>query len=120
MFSKLHTDQAAVPLMELEEPVDTSHPASRKTPLALVAKQGRRKQTPRSGSARSCPLSCRTIVTVLNFNGDMRLQVFIIALLSGLLLWGAWFYVTRAAYREAHEFGVIPNLHIKEKIGLTR
>lgn len=79
-----------------------------------------REQTPSNGSAHSSPWPRPTIVTVLNFNGDMRLQVFIIALLSGLLLWGAWFYVTRAAYREAHEFGVIPNLHIKEKIGLTR
>jgi hypothetical protein len=48
---------------------------------------------------------------------QMRLQVYIIATLSCLLFWGGVYHVSRDVYRAAHTAGVIPNLHIKYKIG---
>lgn len=47
----------------------------------------------------------------------MRVQVYIIATLSCLLFWGGVYHVSRDMYRAAHTAGVIPNLHIKYKIG---
>ncbi|WP_349437946.1 hypothetical protein [Pararhizobium sp. A13] len=49
----------------------------------------------------------------------MRMQIFTIAILIGLLAWGGLFFVTRGVYREAQQSGVIPNLHLKDKLGIT-
>jgi hypothetical protein len=46
----------------------------------------------------------------------MRVQVYIIMVLLGVLLWGLAFFGTRDAYRAAHTAGVIPNLKIKERL----
>jgi hypothetical protein len=46
----------------------------------------------------------------------MKVQLHIIMLLTGLLLWGLAFHCTRDAYRAAHTAGIIPNLHIKERL----
>ena len=46
----------------------------------------------------------------------MNVQLHIILLLSGLLLWGLAFYGTRHVYQAAHTTGMIPNLHIKQRI----
>lgn len=46
----------------------------------------------------------------------MRLQVHLILLLSGMLLWGAAYQGTREVYKAAHTAGVIPNLHIKARL----
>ena len=43
----------------------------------------------------------------------MKVQLHIILLLSGMLLWALAFQGTRGVYQAAHSAGVIPNLHIK-------
>jgi hypothetical protein len=46
----------------------------------------------------------------------MRVQIYIIVILLSFMAWIMSFDGARKAYREAHEAGVIPNMHIKHKI----
>ncbi len=46
----------------------------------------------------------------------MAIRVQIIVLLTGLLMWSGIFLATRDVYRTAHSSGLIPNLHIKERL----
>lgn len=46
----------------------------------------------------------------------MRVQIYIIVILLSSMAWILSFDGARKAYREAHEAGVIPNLHIKHTI----
>jgi len=43
----------------------------------------------------------------------MKVQIFIIALLLGMLSWLVAFDSSRDLYRMAHSAGFFPNLHIK-------
>lgn len=44
----------------------------------------------------------------------MKLQIVSIAILTGLLLWGFF----RNSYRTLQDHGVMPNLHVRERVGL--
>ncbi|MBB4145963.1 hypothetical protein [Rhizobium rhizoryzae] len=46
----------------------------------------------------------------------MAIRVQIIVLLTGFLMWCGIFLVTRDVYRTGHAYGIIPNLHIKERL----
>jgi hypothetical protein len=46
----------------------------------------------------------------------MKVQVYLILLLSSVLMWAAAFQGTREVYKAAHTAGVIPNLHIKARL----
>lgn len=46
----------------------------------------------------------------------MRVQVYIIAVLLGLILWVASFDMTQTAYRDAQKFGAIPNFNIRSRV----
>ena len=46
----------------------------------------------------------------------MRAQIHIIAVLTSLLLWVTSLHAAQMVYREAHQAGVIPNLHLKHHI----
>lgn len=48
--------------------------------------------------------------------GEMRIQLYIIAVLSSLLLWGASYHAAEASYHAAQRVGVLPNLHIKHHV----
>jgi hypothetical protein len=46
----------------------------------------------------------------------MRVQILIICLLAGLLGWGIFFGMARNGYQFGQGIGVVPNLHIKERV----
>lgn len=46
----------------------------------------------------------------------MRAQVYMIALLVSLLIWSTSFLAVRESYRFAHSSGLIPNLHLYERL----
>jgi len=46
----------------------------------------------------------------------MRVQIIIIAVLLGVLCWAMAFDSSRDLYRLGHSAGVIPNLHIKDRL----
>ncbi|MDQ0323985.1 hypothetical protein QO002_006192 [Pararhizobium capsulatum DSM 1112] len=48
----------------------------------------------------------------------MRVRILITALLIAGAMWVGSFFVTRHAYRGAQDIGVMPNLHIKERLGI--
>lgn len=48
----------------------------------------------------------------------MRVQIVSIAILISLMLWAASFFFLRSSYHEGQARGIMPNLHIKESIGL--
>lgn len=43
----------------------------------------------------------------------MKVQIYLIAILSSLILWSASFDVSRTVYREAHQAGLMPNLELR-------
>lgn len=47
---------------------------------------------------------------------EMRIQVYIIAVLLGLIMWVASFEMTQTAYRDAQKLGAIPNLNIRNRV----
>lgn len=49
----------------------------------------------------------------------MRVQIFIIAFQVSLLLWGGSYFVARDVYRLAQENGIMPNLHIRDRLDLS-
>ncbi len=48
----------------------------------------------------------------------MRGQIYLIAILTGLLIWVAVFDGTRNLYRFGQYLGIVPNLEIKHHLGL--
>lgn len=48
----------------------------------------------------------------------MRLTITTVAVIASLLLWTVSFYTAQKTYRVGQAQGVVPNLHIKERIGL--
>lgn len=49
----------------------------------------------------------------------MRIQLLLIFLLVSLICWGGFFWAARDSYRSAQDIGLMPNLHIKERLRLT-
>ncbi|MCD2178040.1 hypothetical protein [Rhizobium sp. C1] len=48
----------------------------------------------------------------------MRVQIFLIVLLISLICWGGFLWAARGGYRTAQNAGVVPNLHIKQHLGI--
>ena len=48
----------------------------------------------------------------------MKLQIVSIAVLTSLLLWGGSYFFFRNSYQALQAHGVIPNLHVRERVGL--
>lgn len=48
----------------------------------------------------------------------MKLTATTAAIIASLLLWTASFYTAQKTYHVGQAQGVLPNLHIKERIGL--
>lgn len=48
----------------------------------------------------------------------MRLTVTTVAILASLLLWTASYYTAQKTYQVGQAHGVVPNLHIKQRMGL--
>lgn len=50
----------------------------------------------------------------------MKVTATAAAILASVLLWTATFYTAQATYHVGLEQGVIPNLHIREHMGLEK
>lgn len=48
----------------------------------------------------------------------MKFQILLIFLLVSLISWGGFFMVARHGYHTAQGVGVLPNLHIKHRLGI--
>lgn len=49
---------------------------------------------------------------------DVRVQIFLIVLLISMICWGGFLFAARGGYRTAQNAGVVPNLHIKQHMGI--
>ncbi|HWU61318.1 MAG TPA: hypothetical protein VN112_04775 [Ensifer sp.] len=48
----------------------------------------------------------------------MKFQILLIFLLVSLISWGGFFLAARHGYHTAQNVGVMPNLHIKQRLGI--
>jgi hypothetical protein len=50
---------------------------------------------------------------------SLRAKILVVAVASSCLTWFLWFQVTRYTYQQAHQAGIIPNLHVRDHIKLA-
>ena len=48
----------------------------------------------------------------------MRIQLLLIFFLVSLISWGGFFMAARQGYHTAQNVGVMPNLHLKQRLGI--
>ncbi len=48
----------------------------------------------------------------------MKFQILLIFLLVSLISWGGFFMAARHGYHTAQSVGVLPNFHIKQRLGI--
>ncbi|MCD2173495.1 hypothetical protein [Rhizobium sp. C4] len=51
---------------------------------------------------------------------DVKFQLLLIFLLVSLISWGGFFMAARHGYHTAQKTGVMPNLHIKQRLGIEK
>ncbi len=54
----------------------------------------------------------------MGWNNDVKFQILLIFVLVSLISWGGFFFAARHGYHTAQDVGLIPNLHIKQRLGL--